>query len=286
VTVALGLHASPLPPAVPGPANAPIVAQLRDVSVRRGGTEILHTLNWTLRVGERWVVIGANGAGKTTLLQVLSGALRPTTGTVSLLEERLDEADLDELLPRVGWASAALADLLPPGERVIDVVLTACHGSLRRGQERYDAADVMRARDLLAQMGCRLLIDRPFGSLSEGERKRVQLARAIMTDPEMLLLDEPAAGLDLGGREALLKMLSRLANDPDSPTQVLVSHHVEEIPAGFTHALLIRAGQLVEAGPIDATLRSSVLSTTFGLPLRVLSHRGRWTARAATSLIG
>jgi len=286
VTVALGLHASPLPPAVPGPAKAPIVAQLRDVSVRRGGTEILRTINWTLHAGERWVVIGANGAGKTTLLQVLSGALRPTTGTVSLLDERLDEADLDELLPRVGWASAALADLLPPGERVIDVVLTACHGSLRRGQERYDAADVMRARDLLGQMGCRLLLDRPFGSISEGERKRVQLARAIMTDPEMLLLDEPAAGLDLGGREALLKMLSRLASDPDSPTQVLVSHHVEEIPTGFTHALLIREGQVVEAGPIDATLRSSVLSTTFGLPLRVLSHRGRWTARAATALAG
>jgi iron complex transport system ATP-binding protein len=256
------------------------------VSVRRGETEILHTIDWTLRAGERWVVIGANGAGKTTLLQVLSGALRPTTGTVSLLDERLDEADLDELLPRVGWASAALADLLPSGERVIDVVLTACHGSLRRGQERYDAADVMRARDLLGQMGCRLLLDRPFGSLSEGERKRVQLARAIMTDPEMLLLDEPAAGLDLGGREALLRMLSRLASDPESPTQVLVSHHVEEIPTGFTHALLIREGQVIEAGPIDATLRSSVLSTTFGLPLRVLSHRGRWTARAATPLIG
>jgi len=256
------------------------------VSVRRGGTEILHTIDWTLRAGERWVVIGANGAGKTTLLQVLSGALRPSTGTVNLLGEWLEDADLDELLPRVGWASAALADLLPTGERVIDVVLTACHGSLRRGQERYDAADVMRARDLLGQMGCRLLLDRPFGSLSEGERKRVQLARAIMTDPEMLLLDEPAAGLDLGGREALLKMLSRLATDPDSPTQVLVSHHVEEIPPGFTHALLIREGEVVESGPIDATLRSSVLSTTFGLPLRVLSHRGRWTARAATPLSG
>jgi len=286
VTVALGLHASPLPPAVPGCADARVVAQLRDVSVRRGETEILRTIDWTLRAGERWVVIGANGAGKTTLLQVLSGALRPTTGEVTLLGERLDEADLDELLPRIGWASAALADLLPPTERVIDVVLTACLGSLRRGQERYDAADVMRGRDLLGQMGCRLLLDRPFGSLSEGERKRVQLARAIMTDPEVLLLDEPAAGLDLGGREALLKMLSRLAADPDSPTQVLVSHHVEEIPAGFTHALLIREGQVVEAGPIDATLRSSVLSTTFGLPLRVLSHRGRWTARGAMSLVG
>jgi iron complex transport system ATP-binding protein len=144
----------------------------------------------------------------------------------------------------------------------------------------------MRARDLLSQVGCRMLLDRRFGSLSEGERKRVQLARAIMTDPELLLLDEPAAGLDLGGREALLRMLGRIASDPLAPTQVLVSHHVEEIPPGFTHALLMREGQIVAAGPIHETLRSSTLSTTFGLPLRVLSHRGRWTARSAPALIG
>jgi iron complex transport system ATP-binding protein len=263
-----------------------VVARLDGVSVRRGGATVLHRIDWTLRAGERWVVVGANGAGKTTLLQVLAGALRPSTGEVTLLDERLAEADLDELLPRVGWASAALADLLPPDERVIDVVLTAAHASLRRGQERYDAADTMRARDLLTQVGCRMLLDRRFGSLSEGERKRVQLARAIMTDPELLLLDEPAAGLDLGGREALLRMLSRLAVDRFAPTQVLVSHHVEEIPAGFSHVLLMREGHVVDAGPIEETLRSSTLSTTFGLPLRVLSHRGRWTARAAATLIG
>jgi iron complex transport system ATP-binding protein len=229
------------------------------------------------------VVVGANGAGKSTLLQVLAGSLRPSTGAVTMLDEPLEEADLDELLPRIGWASAALADLIPARELVLDVVLTAAQGSLRRGAERYDRADVDRAVALLAQVGCRLLSQRSFGSLSEGERKRVQLARAVMTDPEILLLDEPAAGLDLGGREALLRLLSRLAGDSDAPVQVLVSHHVEEIPEGFTHALLLREGAVVAAGRIASTLTSSNLSATFGLPLRVLAHRGRWTARAALS---
>jgi iron complex transport system ATP-binding protein len=262
---------------------APVVASLDGVTVRRGRATLLHPTTWTLRDGERWVVIGANGAGKSTLLQVLAGAVRPSSGAVSLLGESLDDADLDDLLPRVGWASAALADLIPPEELVLDVVLTAAQGSVRRGAEAYDPADVARAMDLLAQVGCRLLPGRRFGSLSEGERKRVQQARAVMTDPELLLLDEPAAGLDLGGREALLRLLGRLAGDPDAPVQVLVTHHVEEIPEGFTHALLIREGAVVAAGPIAATLTSATLSQTFGLPLRVLAHRGRWTARAALS---
>jgi iron complex transport system ATP-binding protein len=275
VTEALGLYAT----------SGQVVASLKRVTVRRGRATLLRDITWTIGAGERWVVIGANGAGKSTLLQVLAGAMRPTSGAVGLLGESLDDADLDDLLPRVGWASAALADLIPVDELVLDVVLTACQASLRRGSERYDAADVSRAHDLLAQVGCRRLVDRRFGSLSEGERKRVQLARAVMTDPELLLLDEPAAGLDLGGREALLRLLSRLADDPAAPVQVLVSHHVEEIPEGFTHALLMREGMIVAAGPIGRTLTSATLSQTFGLPLRVLAHRGRWTARAALSAL-
>jgi iron complex transport system ATP-binding protein len=261
--------------------TADVVASLDSVEVRRGESIALHRLDWTLRAGERWVVIGANGAGKSTLLGALSGALRPTSGRVQLLGEYLDEADLDELLPRIGWASASLADLLPADEQVIDVVLTATQACLRRGDEDYHAGDVARACDLLTWVGARLLLERPFGTLSEGERKRVQLARALMTDPELLLLDEPAAGLDLGGREALLRMLSRLGVDHAGPVQVLVSHHVEEIPSGTTHALLLREGHVVAAGSIEATLTSATLSATFGLPLRVLSLDGRWTARAA-----
>jgi iron complex transport system ATP-binding protein len=262
-------------------APAAVVARLEGVEVRRGGQVTLHALNWEIRAGERWVVIGANGAGKSTLLGTLSGAARPTTGRVQLLGEYLDEADLDELLPRIGWTSASLADLLPGDELVLDVVLTASQASLRRGDEDYSACDVARALDLLSWVGARLLIERRFGTLSEGERKRVQLARALMTDPEVLLLDEPAAGLDLGGREALLRTLGRLADDPAGPVQVMVSHHVEEVPAGTTHALLLREGRLVAAGPVTSTMTSATLSTTFGMPLRVLSSGGRWTARIA-----
>ncbi|HVU60400.1 MAG TPA: ATP-binding cassette domain-containing protein [Mycobacteriales bacterium] len=261
--------------------SAEAVAALDGVSVRRGDTVVLHPLDWAVHAGERWVVLGANGAGKSTLLGALAGAERPSSGRVRLLGECLADADLDELLPRVGWASATLADLLPADELVIDVVLTASQASVRRGAEDYSAGDVARACDLLTWVGARLLLERRFGTLSEGERKRVQLARALMTDPELLLLDEPAAGLDLGGREALLRMLSRLAGDPAGPVQVLVSHHVEEIPSGTTHALLLREGRVVAAGPIEAALTSATLSAAFGLPLRVLSSDGRWTARAA-----
>jgi iron complex transport system ATP-binding protein len=257
------------------------VVRLADVTVRRGDATLLRDVSWTVRPGERWVVLGANGAGKTTLLQVAAGALRPTTGTVDLLGEPLDEADLDDLLPRVGWASASLADRLPGDERVLDVVLTASYAAVRRGAERYDAVDEDRAVELLLQLGCRGLVDRAFGTLSEGERKRVQLARALMTDPEILLLDEPAAGLDLGAREALLRTLGRLTADPAAPALVLVSHHVEEVPSGFTHALLLRSGEVVASGPIRQVMRSSNLSACFGLPLLLFRHGDRYTARAA-----
>jgi iron complex transport system ATP-binding protein len=260
------------------------VASLSGVTVRRDGATLLHDVSWTIGDGERWVVLGANGAGKSTLLSVLAGSIGPDEGEVSLLGEPLADADLDEVLPRVGWASAALADRLPADERVLDIVLTASYAAVRRGVEFYDGSDELRARDLLGQVGCRSLVDRRFGSLSEGERKRVQLARAIMTDPELLLLDEPAAGLDLGGREALLRMLTRLADDETAPVQVLVSHHVEEVPPGFTHALLLRAGRVLAAGPVEQTLHSESLSAAFGLPLRVLASDGRWTARMAGSI--
>jgi iron complex transport system ATP-binding protein len=261
--------------------HAEAVARLDRVTVRRGGATLLRDVSWTIRGDERWVVLGANGAGKTTLLQVAAGGVRPDDGAVELLGEPLAEADLDDLLPRVGWASAALADRLPADERVLDVVLTASYATVRRGAERYDAVDEARARDLLTQLGCRELVERRFGTLSEGERKRVQLARALMTDPEVLLLDEPAAGLDLGAREALLRTLTRLAEDRTAPALVLVSHHVEEVPSGFTHALLLREGQVVAAGPIREVLRSSLVSACFGLPLLVFRRGDRYSAKAA-----
>ena len=258
------------------------VLQLSGVGVVRDGAVLLDGVDWTVREGERWVVLGPNGAGKTTLLQVAGAALFPTSGTVDLLGERFGRTDLGELRTRVGLSSSALADRVPPHEKALDVVVTAAYGVLGRWSERYDAADVARAQELLARTGLRAFADRRFGTLSEGERKRVLLARALMTDPELLLLDEPAAGLDLGAREALLRLLTRLSEDEDSPPTVLVTHHVEEVPVGTTHALLLARGKVVAAGPVREVLTAPLLTRAFGLPLRVDEQAGRFAARALT----
>ena len=256
------------------------VLRLRDVSVVRGGTPILDGVSWSVADGERWVVLGPNGAGKTTLLQIAAARLHPTSGGVELLDERLGAVDVFELRPRIGLASAALAEQIPAGERVGNVVLTASYAVLGRWHESYDPVDAERAAALLSALGAAGLSDRVFGTLSEGERKRVQIARALMTDPELLLLDEPAAGLDLGGREDLVARLATIAADPASPALVLVTHHVEEIPPGFTHALLLRQGRVVAAGPLAEVLTPGWLTATFGLPLLVDRHADRWSARA------
>jgi iron complex transport system ATP-binding protein len=255
------------------------VIELADVSVVKDGNLLLDSISWQVADDERWVVIGPNGAGKTTLLQVLSTHLYPTDGVVGILGEVVGTVDVFELRPRIGLTSAALADRVPRGERVSDVVVSASYAVIGRWREQYDDLDHARAGNLLREVGVSHLADRTFGTLSEGERKRVQIARALMTDPELLLLDEPAAGLDLGGREDLVSTLSVLAYDSSSPATVLVSHHVEEIPPGFTHVLLLRAGALVAAGPLEATLTADSLSTTFGMPLRLEVADGRYAAR-------
>jgi iron complex transport system ATP-binding protein len=256
------------------------VLDLQGVTIRRGTTTILDGLTWTVREGERWVVLGRNGAGKTTMLQVASGRMHPTAGVARLLGEQLGKVDVFELRPRIGLSSAALADRIPPGETVRDVVLTAAYGVTGRWREAYEELDESRAADLLRAFGVAAFADRYFGTLSEGERKRVQIARALMSDPELLLLDEPAAGLDLGGREELVAALAELAGDRRSPVLVLVTHHVEEIPPGFTHLLLLRDGKAHAAGPIGEVLTDENLSGAFGLPLVVDRAGDRWTARA------
>ena len=250
------------------------------VTVVREGATLLTGIDWVVREGERWAVLGPNGAGKTTLLSVASASLFPSSGSVVLLGERFGQVDLGELRTRVGLSSASLHDRVPPQEKALDVVVTAAHGVLGRWREGYDQGDLDRAADLLGRVGLRAFTARRFGSLSEGERKRVLLARALMTDPELLLLDEPAAGLDLGAREALLRLLSRLAASPGAPPSVLVTHHVEEIPVGTTHALLLSRGRVVAAGPIDGVLTGPLLTSAFGIPLQVASIEGRWAARA------
>jgi iron complex transport system ATP-binding protein len=258
------------------------VLELAGVTIRRGGSTLVDDVDWTVEEDERWVVLGPNGAGKTTLLQVASAQIHPTAGVAGILGEVLGTVDVFELRPRIGLTSAALAERIPREERVHDVVVSASYGVLGRWRERYDELDHDRADELLAGIGVRHLGDRTFGTLSEGERKRVQIARALMTDPELLLLDEPAAGLDLGGREDLVTTLSRLAMDEAAPATVLVSHHVEEIPPGFTHALLLRQGRVVAAGPLEEVLNEEVLSATFGMPLRLAHQDGRWAARRRT----
>lgn len=258
------------------------VLDLSEVTVRRGTTVILDKVSWSVSEGERWVVLGANGAGKTTLMQIASARMHPTSGTAEILGERMGRVDVFELRPRIGLASAALADRIPGGEIVLDVVLTASYGVTGRWRESYDPMDVARAKDLLAAFGVERFADRMFGTLSEGERKRVQIARALMTDPELLILDEPAAGLDLGGREELVAALSELANYPLAPVLVLITHHVEEVPPGFTHALLMKDGGVVAAGELDRVMTPQNLSSTFGLELLVSRHEGRFSARAMT----
>ncbi|BCL16085.1 iron ABC transporter ATP-binding protein [Micromonospora sagamiensis] len=257
------------------------MVDLDGVGVRRSGTALLHDVDWQVELDERWVVLGPNGAGKTTLLNLAAGRLHPTTGTAHVLGERIGRTDLTELRTRIGLSTAALAERIPTEEKVTDVVVTAAWSVVGRWRESYDRTDEGRARALLGQLGVGHLADRGYGTLSEGERKRVQIARALMTDPELLLLDEPAAGLDLGGREDLVARLAELAYDPDAPALVLVTHHVEEIPPGFTHALLLRDGGVVAQGLLGATLTSDNLSKTFGLPLVVERSGERFTARAA-----
>jgi iron complex transport system ATP-binding protein len=255
------------------------VLELAGVTVRRGQATLIDGIDWTVEEDERWVVLGPNGAGKTTLLQVASAQIHPTAGVAGILGEVLGTVDVFELRPRIGLTSASLAERIPRAERVHDVVVSASYGVIGRWREHYDELDHDRAQELLADVGAAALRDRTFGTLSEGERKRVQIARALMTDPELLLLDEPAAGLDLGGREDLVSTLSTLAMDEMSPATVLVSHHVEEIPPGFTHALLLRSGSVVAAGPLEQVLTEEIVSSTFGMDIRLSHEDDRWAAR-------
>ena len=256
------------------------VVDLAGVSIVRNGSTLISDITWEVDEADRWVVIGPNGAGKTTLLQVISAQIHPSSGVAGVLGEVLGVVDVFELRPRIGLTSAALAERIPRGERVHDVVVSASYAVLGRWREQYDELDHERADELLGQLRIDALADRTFGTLSEGERKRVQIARALMTDPELLLLDEPAAGLDLAGRETLVNTLGELAQDHYAPASVLVTHHVEEIPAGITHAMLLKDGKIVAAGPLRDTLTAENLTKTFDIELSLTEADGRWTARA------
>jgi len=244
------------------------------------GSEILVDVDWQVTTADRWVVLGANGSGKTSLLRLAGAQTRPATGRVDVLGERLGRTDLRELRRRIGVASAAISEQLRSGLSAHDAVMTARHGALEPWWHDYEPADHERADELLAMMGCAAFARRALASLSQGERQRVMLARALMPRPGLLLMDEPAAGLDLPAREALLHRLGLLTTDPAAPPMVLVTHHVEEIPPGVTHALLLRRGRVVTSGPVLTTLTSEAASDAFELAVTIESREGRWLAWA------
>ncbi len=256
------------------------VLELRDISVSRGGRSILGPITFAIRPNERWVVLGPNGAGKSTLLQILATRIFPSAGTVTVLDKEMGKADLSELRTRIGICGALISEDIPGDEKVRDVVLTAAYAILGRWNEAYDLWDESRAVALLTTFGVRDLADRSYGTLSEGERKRVQISRALMADPELLLLDEPAAGLDLGGREDLLRRFSIFASDPLAPASILVTHHIEEIPTGTTHALILKDGAIAVSGPIGDVITSEHVSAIFGIPISVTHEGDRYFARS------
>ena len=254
------------------------VLRLTGISVRRDGRDLLRDVSWTVRPGETWVVLGPNGCGKTTLARIATLYEHPSSGTVEVLGERLGRTDVRALRRRTALVSAAMADQIRPDLDPVDVVVTALHGALEPWWHTYTAADRARARSELERQHVGHTAGRRFGSLSSGERQRVLLARSLVADPALVLLDEPAAGLDLGGREELVERLDALGREP-TPTLVLVTHHVEEIPPSATHLLALRAGQVVAAGPIDTVLDAGLLRTTFGVEVGLTRHRGRWAVR-------
>ena len=256
-----------------------LVLDLRDVSLRREGKSLVGPLSWQVELDERWVVLGPNGAGKTSLLKIAAALEYPSTGTAVIVGEQLGRTEVTELRSRLGMSSVAVAGRIPGDEVVQDLVVSAGYAVLGRWRERYDQMDFDRAADMLEAIGAEHLAERTWGTLSEGERKRVLIARALMTDPELLLLDEPGAGLDLGGREDLVARLGDMALDPDAPATVLVTHHVEEIPAGFTHAMLLAEGEVTAMGLIEDVITSENLSRAFAQAITVSVIDGRYFAR-------
>ena len=253
------------------------------VTLRRGGQVLVGPVTWSVELDERWVVIGPNGAGKTSLLRIAAATEHPSSGTAFVLGERLGRTDMSELRARVGLSSSALSQRVPEGEVVRDLVVSAGYAVLGRWRERYEDVDYTQAIDMLESVGAEHLAERTYETLSEGERKRVLIARSLMTDPELLLLDEPAAGLDLGGREELVARLADLAADPDAPAIVLVTHHVEEIPQGFSHALILSEGHIVDAGLLTDVLTAQNLSKAFGQSIALDVIDGRYFARRTRS---
>lgn len=264
---------------VDAPTNPDLLIDFREVSFVRGGRELIKNIDWQVELDERWVIIGPNGAGKTTLVRMAGAEEFPSRGVAYVLGERIGKTDMRDLRALIGVSTSALANRIPSDEKVGDLVISAGYAVLGRWMEEYDEIDIEQAVETLERVGAMHLIDRTWGTLSEGERKRVLIARAIMINPELLILDEPGAGMDLGGREDLVAYLGDLALDPDAPATVMITHHVEEIPYGFTHAMLMDEGEVVAQGLLEDVLTSENLSRTFHQPIQLDRIGGRYFAR-------
>jgi iron complex transport system ATP-binding protein len=255
--------------------------RLTDVRLVREGHSILEHVTWAVDPAERWIVLGPNGSGKTSLIQIAALYLHPSSGSVEVLGETLGRCDVRVVRRRIGLASSALTAQLRPQLSALDTVVTARYAALEPWWHMYSDADREAARRALSRLGVDGYAARPVGTLSTGEQQRVLLARAFLGDPGLVLLDEPTARLDLGGREAMVAALAELAADPTAPPMVVVTHHVDEIPLGFDHGLVLRDGRVLAAGPLASTITDDILSEAFGLRLRVDSRpNGRLTAFA------
>ena len=266
-------------PATTDALDEDLVLDLREVTLVRDGRTLLHPVTWQVEVDERWIIIGPNGAGKTSLLTIAGAREYPSSGSARIVGETLGRTDVRELRTAVCMSSAAVSHQIPGDERVLDLVISAGYDVMGRWREVYESADEVRAMEILEQMGALHLGDQVWGTLSEGERKRVLIARALMTDPELLLLDEPGAGLDLGGREDLVSMLGELAADPDAPAMVMVTHHVEEIPPGFTHGMILDEGHVVAQGLLEDVMTSGNLTRAYHQPISLTIDEDRYFAR-------
>lgn len=253
------------------------ILTVRNVTWRRDQLPIIQNINWDVASGEHWVLIGSNGSGKSTLLNMINGYIWPSEGSVQVLGSRYGSCDLRTVRRHIGWVNAAFGERIlqsQPQERAIDVVLSGKFASVGIYDE-VTPADDGDARHWLTVFGCAAVADKPFAVLSQGERQRVLLARAWMARPTLLILDEPCSGLDLAAREALLRAIHTLARQPDSPTLIYVTHHVEEVLPVFTHALVMKAGQIVTSGPVADVLADEPLTEAFGVPLQVKWIDGR-----------
>jgi iron complex transport system ATP-binding protein len=257
-----------------------LVLDFNNITVLRDQRPILNNVDWQVQSDQRWVIIGPNGAGKTTLLRVAASQIHPSTGTAKLLGSTLGQVNVFDLRTRIGFASNSMSSHIPNSESVLDAVMTASYGITGRWNEMYDDVDERRARRVLAEWQLDELADRAFGTLSDGEKKRAQIARAVMPDPELLLLDEPVASLDMAAREHTISVLGNYASAPTAPAIIMVTHHIEEIPTGFTHALILSRGQVYAAGEIDSTLTTEKISGAFGFGLEISKDGGRFRVKA------